>query len=153
MIKIMEDHIQQKSWFARNWGWAVPVGGCLTLIVLFFIFLGSLVFGVSELITESAPYQDALFKVNEDEYVVSILGEPIETNGIMNGSLSYKNNTGSADISIPIKGPKGEAQLYVVGTKQNDQWTYKEMYVIIDETDEQIDLLGYQQNEYDNENP
>ncbi|WP_025664503.1 cytochrome c oxidase assembly factor Coa1 family protein [Aquimarina megaterium] len=149
----MEDHIQQKSWFARNWGWAVPVGGCLTLIVLFFIFLGSLIFGVSELITESAPYQDALFKVNEDEYVVSILGEPIETNGIMNGSLSYKNNTGSADISIPIKGPKGEAQLYVVGTKQNDQWTYKEMYVIIDETDEQIDLLGYQQNEYDNENP
>lgn len=153
MIKIMEDHIQQKSWFARNWGWAVPVGGCLTLIVLFFIFLGSLIFGVSELITESAPYQDALFKVNEDEYVVNILGEPIETNGIMNGSLSYKNNTGSADISIPIKGPKGEAQLFVVGTKQNDQWTYKEMYVIIDETDEQIDLLGYQQREYDNENP
>ncbi|WP_108807274.1 cytochrome c oxidase assembly factor Coa1 family protein [Aquimarina spinulae] len=149
----MEDHIQQKSWFARNWGWAVPVGGCLTLIVLFFIFLGSLIFGVSELITESTPYQDALVKVNEDEYVVNILGEPIETNGIMNGSLSYKNNTGSADISIPIKGPKGEAQLYVVGTKQNDQWTYKEMYVIIDETDEQIDLLGYKQNEYDNENP
>ncbi|EZH74912.1 hypothetical protein ATO12_09270 [Aquimarina atlantica] len=149
----MEDHIQQKSWFARNWGWAVPVGGCLTLIVLFFVFLGSLIFGVSELITESAPYQDALFKVNEDEYVVNILGEPIETNGIMNGNLSYKNNTGSADISIPIKGPKGEAQLYVVGTKQNDRWTYKEMYVIIDETDEQIDLLGYQQNEYDNENP
>ncbi len=149
----MEDHIQQKSWFARNWGWAIPVGGCLTLIVLFFVFLGSLIFGVSELITESAPYQDALFKVNEDEYVINILGEPIETNGIMNGSLSYKNNTGSADISIPIKGPKGEAQLYVIGTKQNDQWTYKEMYVIIDETDEQIDLLGYQQNEYDNENP
>ncbi|WP_106790982.1 cytochrome c oxidase assembly factor Coa1 family protein [Aquimarina sp. Aq78] len=149
----MEEHIQQKSWFARNWGWAVPVGGCLTLIVIFFIFLGSLIFGVSELITESTPYKDALVKVNEDEYVVNILGEPIETNGIMNGSLSYKNNTGSADISIPIKGPKGEAQLFVVGTKQNDQWTYKEMYVIIDETDEQIDLLGYQQNEYDNENP
>jgi hypothetical protein len=149
----MEDHIQQKSWFARNWGWAIPVGGCLTLIVLFFIFLGSLIFGVNELITESTPYQDALVKVNEDEYVVNILGEPIETNGIMNGSISYKNNTGSADISIPIKGSKGEAQLYVIGTKQNDQWTYKEMYVIIDETDEQIDLLGYEKNEYDNENP
>ncbi len=119
----------------------------------YFLFFWALIFGVSELITESAPYQDALLKVNEDEYVVNILGEPIETNGIMNGSLSYKNNTGSADISIPIKGPKGEAQLFVVGTKQNDQWTYKEMYVIIDETDEQIDLLGYQQREYDNENP
>ncbi|WP_438710785.1 cytochrome c oxidase assembly factor Coa1 family protein [Aquimarina muelleri] len=148
----MEDHIPQKSWFARNWGWAVPVGGCLTIIILFFIFLGSLIFGVSELISESVPYQDAIKKVNEDEYVINILGEPIETDGMMNGSLSYENNQGSADISIPIKGPKGEAELYLVGTKENDQWTYTEMYVIIEETDEQIDLLGYQQDEY-NENP
>ena len=148
----MEDHIPQKSWFARNWGWAVPVGGCLTIIILFFIFLGSLIFGVSELISESVPYQDAIKKVNEDEYVINILGEPIETDGMMNGSLSYKNNQGSADISIPIKGPNGEAELYLVGTKENDQWTYTEMYVIIEETDEQIDLLGYQQDE-SNENP
>ena len=149
----MEDHIPQKSWFARNWGWAVPVGGCLTIIVLFVVFVGSLLFGVSELITESVPYQDAIKKVNEDEYVINILGEPIETDGMMNGNLSYKNSTGFADISIPIKGPKGEAELYLVGTKENDQWTYTEMYVIVEETDEQIDLLGYQQNEYDNENP
>ncbi len=142
----MNDHIQHKSWFSRNWGWAVPVGGCLTIIILFFVFLGSVLFGVSELITESVPYKDALSMVNKDEYVVNILGEPIETNGIMNGNLSYKNNVGSADISIPIKGPNGEAQLYVVGTKRNDKWTYTEMYVIISETDEQIDLLGYEQN-------
>lgn len=148
----MNDHIQEKSWFARNWGWAVPLGGCLSIIVLFFIFLGSVLFGVSELITESTPYQDAIAKVNEDEYVVNILGEPIETDGMMNGNLSYQNSTGSADISIPIKGPKGNAELFVVGTKQNDQWTYTEMYVIIDQTDEQIDLLGYEQNEHNDEN-
>lgn len=146
------DTIQDKSWFARNWGWAVPLGGCLTIIILFFVFLGSLIFGVNELITESTPHQDALARVNEDDYIVNILGEPIETNGIMNGNLSYKNNTGSADISIPIKGPDGEAQLYVVGTKLNDQWTYKEMYVIINATNEQIDLLGYEQDQYNNEN-
>ena len=99
---------------------------------------------MSELITESTPHQDAIKKINEDEYVVNILGEPIETDGIMNGSLSYKNSKGSADISIPVKGPKGEAKLYLVGTKENEQWTYTEMYVIIEETDEQIDLLGYE---------
>ncbi len=146
------DTIGHKSWFARNWGWAVPLGGCLTIIILFFVFLGSVIFGVSELITESTPSQDAIAKVNEDDYVVNILGEPIETNGIMNGSLSYENNVGSADISIPIKGPNGEAQLYVIGTKLNDQWTYKEMYVIIDSTNEQIDLLGYEEDQYNNEN-
>ena len=139
----MDDYTQHKSWFARNWGWAVPLGGCLTIIILFFVFLGSVIFGVSELITESVPYQEAIAKANEDDYVVNILGEPIEANGMMDGNLSYKNNVGSADISIPIKGPKGEAHLYVVGTKQNDQWAYSEMYIIIDATDEQIDLLGY----------
>jgi len=136
---------QQKSWFARNWGWAVPVGGCLTIIILFFVFLGSVIFGVSELMTNSDPYKDALAKVKQDDYVIEILGEPIETNGIMQGSLSYENNVGDANISVPIKGPKGEARVYVVGTKTNDQWEYSEMYVIISETDEQIDLLGYEQ--------
>ncbi len=143
----MENHVQQKSWFSRNWGWVVPLGGCLTIIVLFFVFLGSLIFGVSELMTESDPYKEALLKVRQDEYVLEILGEPIETNGIMQGELSFKNNTGKADISIPIKGPDGKAKVYVIGTKQNEQWVYSEMYVIISETDEQIDLLGYKEND------
>ncbi len=142
---------EHKSWFARNWGWAVPLGGCLTIIVLFVIFLGSVIFGVSEIMTESVPYKDAIEKANEDDYVLEILGAPIETNGIMGGSISYENNNGSADISIPIKGSKAEAQLYVTGTKQNGVWEYTEMYIIIDETDEQIDLLGYEQNESNNQ--
>lgn len=142
----MENNTHTRSWFARNWGWAVPLGGCLTIIILFIVFLGSVIFGVNEIITESTPYKEALVKVNEDDYIVNILGEPIETNGIMNGNLSYTNGMGSADISIPIKGPDGEAQLYVVGTKKNNEWSYSEMYVIISETDEQIDLLGYEEN-------
>ncbi len=140
----MENQISQKSWFARNWGWVVPLGGCLTVIILFFVFLGSVIFGVSELMTGSDPYKEALAKVKQDEYVIEILGKPIETDGIMQGELSFKNSIGKADISIPIKGPDGTAKVYVVGTKQNDQWTYTEMYVIIAETDEQIDLLGYE---------
>lgn len=142
----MEDQSPQKSWFSRNWGWVVPLGGCLTVIILFFIFLGSVIFGVSELMTGSDPYKEALAKVQQDEYVIEILGEPIETDGIMQGELSFKNNTGKADISIPIKGPDGEARVYLVGTKQNDLWTYTEMYVIISETEEQIDLLGYEKD-------
>ncbi len=142
----MSEHVQQKSWFARNWGWVVPVGGCLTIIVLFFIFLGSVIFGVSEMMTGSDPYKEGLAKAQQDDYLIEILGEPIETDGIMQGELSFKNSKGKADISIPIKGPKGEARVYIVGTKQNEQWTYSEMYVIIAETDEQIDLLEYEQN-------
>ncbi len=148
----MEDYTPKKSWFARNWGWAVPLGGCLTIIILFFVFLGSLIFGVSEIMTNSDPYKQALTKVQEDTYVIDILGEPIDTDGIMQGKISFTNGVGDANISVPIKGPKGKARLYVVGTKQNDEWNYSDMYVIISETDEQIDLLGYEKNTDENEN-
>ena len=143
----MEERIKQKSWFSRNWPWVIPVGGCLTIIVLFFVFLGSVLFGVSSVISNSSPYQDALSKAQEDEYIIELLGEPIETNGIMRGEISFNNGRGIADISIPIKGPKGYAEVYVVGTKENDEWTYTELYVVPEETNEQVDLLwGENQN-------
>ncbi|MFL1894648.1 cytochrome c oxidase assembly factor Coa1 family protein [Aquimarina sp. 2-A2] len=141
----MEHTREHKSWFGRNWGWVVPLGGCLTIILLVILFLGSLVFGVSKMVTSSDPYESGLERVRQDQYIVGILGEPIETDGIMQGSLSFENDKGTADISIPIKGPKGKARLYVVGTKQKDHWNYSEIYVIIDDTNEQIDLLGFEQ--------
>ena len=143
----MENQEQRKSWFSRNWPWVVPVGGCLTIIILFIVFLGSVIFGVSEIMTNSDPYKDALAKAQQDDYVVSILGEPIEKDGMMQGEISFKNSTGYADIVVPIKGPKGEAKIYVEGTKSFEEWSYKEMYVIIEETNEQIDLLGYEKND------
>lgn len=137
----MEEHTPRKSWFSRNWPWVVPVGGCLTLIIIFFVFLGSVIFGVSQAFTNSTPYQDGLIKAQEDEYVIQMLGEPIETNGIMSGDLKFENGEGSADISVPIKGPKGEARIRIVGTKQNEIWTYTELFVIFKETNETVDLL------------
>ncbi len=137
----MENNEKKKSWFSKNWPWVVPVGGCLTLLVIFAFFIGATIFGVSKVLTNSSPYQEGLAKAQEDEYIIQVLGEPIETNGIMNGSLTYENGVGNADISIPIIGPNGTASIYVIGTKQNEEWIYSKMYVIISETNEQVDLL------------
>ncbi len=41
------ENAQQKSWFGRNWRWVLPVGGCLTVILLFVFGIGALFFGVS----------------------------------------------------------------------------------------------------------
>ena len=143
----MENQGQKKSWFSRNWPWVVPVSGCLTIIILFIVFLGSVIFGVSEIMTNSDPYNDAFARAQQDEYVLSILGEPIEKNGLMQGEISFKNSTGYANIVVPIKGPKGEAKIYVEGTKKSENWSYQEMYLIINETNEQIDLLDYEKND------
>ncbi|UOB16219.1 cytochrome c oxidase assembly factor Coa1 family protein [Abyssalbus ytuae] len=137
----MDDYNQRKSWFGRNWPWAVPLGGCLTLILLFIFGLGAAVFGVSKALTGSKPYEDAVYEASHSKSVIELLGEPIETDGIMNGNISFHNNTGKADISVPLKGPHGKARVYVVGEKQDKKWTYSEMYIIIEGTEAKINLL------------
>jgi hypothetical protein len=132
---------QQKSWFRRNWPWVVPLGGCLTLIVLAIFSIGALFYGVSEVLTGSEPYEYAIQKANTNEHLIEAMGEPIESNGMMNGSLNYKNKNGTADFSIPIKGPKGEGALYVMGSKENDQWSYSKLYVLTTKVAEPINLL------------
>jgi len=137
----MNEHIQQKSWFSRNWMWVVPVGGCLTIILLFMFGIGAAIFGVSKLFTESAPYEYALEQAKNDSKVIEYLGNDIETNGIMQGNISLKNNNGNANITIPIKGTKGKGSVTIIGEKLDGEWVYEELYVTIKETNEQLNLL------------
>lgn len=137
----MDELVPQKSWFSRNWPWAVPLGGCLTIILLFIFGVGAAIFGVSKALSGSQPYKDGVHEASHNQHVIEVLGEPIETNGIMNGNISIHNNVGEADISVPLKGPNGTATVYVTGQKVDGKWNYQEMYVIISETEEHIDLL------------
>ncbi|MFT5892887.1 MAG: hypothetical protein ACI9Y7_003002 [Dokdonia sp.] len=134
--------IEKKSWWKRNWKWVVPTGGCLTLIILFIAFIVTVVFGATKMMRGSEPYQDSVVKAQNNEQVIELLGEPIETDGFMQGSINYSNDGGDADIRIPIKGPNGEGTIYVVGEKRNDVWTYSEQEVRIDKNNEVIDLLN-----------
>jgi hypothetical protein len=144
----MDEIVPQKSWFSRNWPWAVPLGGCLTIILLFIFGVGAAIFGVSKALSGSQPYKDGVNEASHNKYVIEALGEPVETNGIMNGNISIHNNVGEADISIPLKGPNGNATVYVTGQKVDGKWNYQEMYVIISETEEHIDLLDGISNDF-----
>ncbi|WAC00852.1 cytochrome c oxidase assembly factor Coa1 family protein [Lacinutrix neustonica] len=123
--------VQERSWFSRNWGWVLG-GGCLTLIVIVVVIVGALVYKVSDAIAGSEPYTHAFSLATENEKVISFLGEPIETNGM--GSTSYKHVNGSstADLRIPIKGPKDEGVIVVSAEKINNEWSYSTLYVKID---------------------
>ena len=135
----MEEY-KQKSWFARNWGWVLG-GGCLTIIVIVVLAIGGLIYTVSDAVTESEPYTHALTKTTENEKVISFLGEPIETNGMGSTSFSYKNGSSTAQLTIPIKGPKDEGSIIVNAEKINDEWAYSELYVKIDGETERVNLL------------
>ncbi|MFP4844760.1 cytochrome c oxidase assembly factor Coa1 family protein [Winogradskyella sp. PE311] len=135
----MEDY-KEKSWFARNWGWVLG-GGCLSIILIVVLAVGGIIYKVADAVAESEPYTYALAKTMENEKVIDFLGEPIETNGIGNTSFNYKNGTSTAELTIPIKGPKDEGSIIVNAEKINDEWAYNLLYVKIDGETERINLL------------
>jgi hypothetical protein len=114
--------------------------GCLTVIVLFFLGIGTLIFGITNMISDSEPAQYAIEKAAESPIVIEALGEPIE-DGIASGSISFNNGDGDADLRIPISGPKGSATLRVVAEKYDDSWSYEKIYVILSDSRQRIDLM------------
>jgi hypothetical protein len=137
----MEENVPHQNWFNRNWKWAVPTGGCLLIIILFIVFAGSMILGVSSLFTGSEPYKEALLSAQTSEVVIKAMGEPIEEDGIAKGSVNYTNGEGHFNLEIPLKGPKGKAILFVVADKHEGDWEYKVMELEFSETGELIPLL------------
>lgn len=137
----MEENVPRQNWFNRNWKWAVPTGGCLLIIILFIVFAGSMILGVSSLFTGSEPYKEALLSAQSSEVVIKAMGEPIEEDGIAKGSVNYTNGEGHFNLEIPLKGPKGKAILFVVADKYDGDWEYKVMELEFSETGELIPLL------------
>ncbi len=139
------DEIKEKNWFQRNWMWAVPTGGCgcgcVVIILIFVLGIGTTLFGVSNIFNESPPVKYATELAFNNLKVIEKLGDSIQKDGIPSGNISFSNNDGEIDFSIPIKGSKGKGNLIVRGLKVSGKWAYEDLYVVIKESQEQINLL------------
>ncbi|OIQ29944.1 MAG: hypothetical protein BM564_04005 [Bacteroidetes bacterium MedPE-SWsnd-G2] len=133
--------VKEKSWFQRNWMWAVPGCGCLVFIAVIVFGAGAIFLGVKNEIIDSGPYDYALTLAQNDANVIEALGNDIEEDGMFKGNISYKNSSGSVDIQIPIKGSIGYGTIYVKGFKDDGDWEYEELYVLIKDSQLEINLL------------
>lgn len=130
----------QPGWWSRNWKWFVPVG-CLTLILLFCLFL-ALIFGVVMTSMKSSDaYKQAVATARANPVVVEKLGTPIKEGFFVTGNINVQNNSGDADLTIPISGPKGKAVIHAVARKSVGKWEYSRLTVAI-EGQPELDLLG-----------
>ncbi len=109
---------------------------------LFIFGIGAIFFGVTNVLKNSTPYEYALEQASNNREVIKFLGEPVETDGIMSGNISLHNDTGNVNIEIPLKGPKGKGSVIVIGEKIDGEWIYEELYVLIKESNEKINLLN-----------
>ena len=121
------------------WVW---VGiGCGVLVVGCVVFVAFIAFVVVGAMRSSTPYKDAMQRAQTDPRVIEALGSPIEPGLFISGSINTQNQSGDADINIPVSGPKGKASIHVVGTKDSGRWTYTRM-IVTPAKGEPIDLLG-----------
>jgi len=129
------------NWWSRNWKWFVPAG-CLSLIVLFAAFVGSILLVATTAMKSSDVYKDAVAKAQANPAVVEALGTPITTGFFTSGSINTSSNTGDATFSIPLSGPKGKATIQVEARKSAGEWTYSKLLVEVENPQKQIDLLA-----------
>lgn len=131
----------------NNWRWFVPVGcgvllGSALLVIFTIVYL---VFGV---IKSSDVYQSSLARVVTHPEIIATLGQPIEAGWMVSGNIQLSGGSGNADISYRVKGPQGEAKVYVVAKKQADLWNYSLMEVALSDT-LRINLLDQENHEHD----
>ena len=134
------DQPERKNWWGRNWKWFVPAG-CLTLIVLFAAFIGSIFLVATTAMKSSDVYKAAVAKAQANPEVVEALGTPITTGFFTSGSVNVSGSTGDAALSIPLSGPKGKATIQLEAKKSGGEWTFSKLVVEVENPSKRIDLL------------
>jgi hypothetical protein len=132
----------QKHWFSRNWKWFVPVA-VLGSVLLFALVIGGLLSLVFGFIRSSEPYKHAVAVVMTDPLAVQALGRPIKVGIIVSGNINIINDSGSADLAIPVHGSAHSGKVYVIAKKSAGVWRYEKLQLWIDGQPGGLDLLQH----------
>jgi hypothetical protein len=142
--------ILPSGWFSRNWKWSVPTL-ILGLALLLTLVVGALLTFVFGLLKSSEPYQHAVAVASNNPEVVRELGAPIEPAWYVSGNINVSNNSGDANLAIPLNGKLHRGTVYVVAKKTDGVWTYDKLQVLVDGQESPIKLLLVTTTPSDNE--
>jgi cytochrome oxidase complex assembly protein 1 len=131
---------QAPSWFQRNWKWLAAVA-CVFMLAIVAGFVFAVMMFVLRLMQSSGSYTQALVRARQAPALLEKLGTPIDAGLLMSGNISEKDDTGIANLAIPLAGPKGEGTLHVRATKSSGVWTFSRLDVEMKATKQRIDLL------------
>jgi len=112
---------------------------CASLIVG--LAVGIIVFTFST-IKSTTVYQEAVVQATDDPEVINALGEPIETGFAISGSVSVNDDSGDANLAIPLSGSKRDGTLYVEATRTSGEWSFHVLEVEVEGSSGRINLLS-----------
>jgi hypothetical protein len=124
----------------RNWKVLIPIG-CLGMLVLAVVMCAGIAGAVFMSLKSSWPYTEGVNLASHNPVVVKELGEPIKGGWLVTGSVHITGPTGSAELSIPLTGPKKSGTLNVTAQRRDGEWKFERAVVAVHGSDLKIDLL------------
>ncbi len=134
--------VQQQNRSAVGKGVGLACGGCAALFLL--AVMSSIAIGlfVFSTMLNSDAVNGAMARVNASSEVRQHLGTPVEKSWYLTGSIHTSTGGGSADISLPVSGPKGKATVHLMARHDaGGPWVYTRLVVTVSGTEKSIDLL------------
>lgn len=132
-----EDSLLKSPWF---WGVGGCCLGCIGIPLVLVAIFGVGVFGALGAMSHSDVIDLAVERAEADPRVIEALGTPLERGFLVQGSIEINNDRGSADVTVPVTGPKGSGELAVAGTRERGEWRLDRLEVEIEATGERIPI-------------
>lgn len=129
------------AWMRRHPRWTIALVGSFMLLLVLLV-VGVIANLINESMRRAPPYQQALSLASADPRLRAALGEPIDDGRWIRGRIDNAADGGSADLSVPLFGPRGRARLHVRAHKNSAQWTLSEARVALEPGTGEIDLLA-----------
>lgn len=110
-------------WYEKNVRWIIPV-----LILTLFSALSFFGFALASVIYKAMKstdaYQAAWELAFKDIELAQRLGTPLEQGWSVSGKIQLEGESGKADFSFPVTGPKGKAIISIKGAKGKGVWDF-----------------------------
>jgi hypothetical protein len=131
------------SWLEHRPLWKIPLG-CLTLFLLIGVSATVLITIITTSFHNSEVYQQAMAKAAANLQVRGQIGAPMKAGWFISGQLNVSGSTGSANLTIPISGPRGKGAIRAVAYKTGGVWRFTYLQVAVQGQPACIDLLSVQ---------
>jgi hypothetical protein len=131
----------RRGWLEQHPRWKIPAG-CLILILLVVGFATVVLTVITTSFHSSEVYKQATARATENSQVRVALGEPIQFAWIVSGQLNVNGGTGSANLVIPISGPKATGTIHAVAYKSGGVWRFTQLDVSVAGNTASIDLMS-----------
>jgi hypothetical protein len=126
-------------------GIAIGCGTCLFLPFVFLLFGGLAMFGVlgeaANPLTNNDAYRMALHALRRDSKAAALLGDDIKASGFVGGNVNFHNQSGQAELTIPVRGSRGSGSLQLKAEKRDGIWHFEKLKLFSPDLPESLDLL------------